>query len=176
MSYVSKEGIVAGPLKISSLSDSNGTWLVQDGKNLHFVSKKDRPSNDNTHNTILWAKTSLEGYDDVKECQNMVATVGWVMQNFKSENLPTFSPNDYITIELYDELKARIVKTENNIASIQIQVNRLETKTKEIDTNKEAIKINANNIQLLRNDFTNYVESPFPNGVIFVAGGAEVEE
>lgn len=180
MGYLSNKGVLAGPIQIPSTVDSQATWIVQEGSNLYFSQVAKRPQTVDQYGTTLWAKTSLEGYNDPKECQNMVATVGWVMQNFKSESLPTFSPNDFVSIPLYNELVARVEKDEDDILDLQQRVLVLENTSNifrnDIQTNKNNIQINATNIEKLRNDFTKYVDDPFPNGVIFIAGGAEVVE
>lgn len=164
MDFISSSGVMAGPIQLNgnNHSDNGKVWLTV-GDNgyvtaAHFCKTRSIPLTSAENYFPIFAATPSYTEDTWDHVKQAVATMEWVASNFTSSGgeVPAFNPSDYV--------KATDFKTlSKEVEQIADDIKLLENKSDQIDKNKQDIKA-----------LQDYTKNPFPDGVIFIAGGAEV--
>lgn len=165
MGYISNKGILAGPIQLNgSSSDDNGKiWIFAKERNgdvaAHIYGDRTFSSTSNKYIPIYAAMPLGISSGDISNYDNVVATVGWVRNNFSSSTgISGFNPDEYVKKETYNLLDGIV---HNNVSRIET----IENKILKID-------LLENKITSLEGSFNSYKDNPYPNGVIFIAGTA----
>ena len=184
MAYIDDYGKASGPIKIRNIwmqVASTESWEDNTKKERHAIvfsqSKKDTYKNsESEYLAPLIAGTPVFGIDaNGKEYapENSVVTIKWLKNyvTFSAGQNP-FNPDMYASVESVRELQEQVEKNTSNINLLLQRTSALEALTKE---HTSAIIQNQNNINKNAQDIKSHQENPFPNGVIFICGGATID-
>lgn len=190
-SFINRQGISSGPLRITSLKDESysGTWLVSDGNALLVGSDWKLNSNNSIPYSTLLATTGLSSTDP--RFENMVVTVKWIRENVSgaggaggvSSPVSEASFNQFKTVVLGNNTSyttPSILSVAQNASAQSSQaITRLNALDAETDLLRNEIAELSTNLDNHIEDFDNHVDNfdsyktnPYPDGVIFIGGGA----
>ena len=181
-SYINNQGISAGPVRITDITNKNylGLWLVTASEGIHI---KDQwyLTNDDDDNLALSNYKTLYADSDVDNDWSLtnVKTVKQLMAEWDPVN-PDIDLDDYATKEDMTIIKKVIFGPEGSgtyegnglISEVNVLQSSVSTLIGDMTNLKPRVVQLATKVEALESNFIKYIINPFPEGVIFIGGGA----
>lgn len=195
--YLTNRGVAAGPIYITTIQDKSrqGNWIVSDDSCLHIGKNWKLQSDKNllsSYSHVL-AMSSLNE-DDERE-PYMLVNAQWVRnyvtggsgaEGSGSTGVSQTEFNDFKKIVLGTNLSYIAPPVLNVAQDAKTSAIQALTRLDSLDRNTENLQTQITTLQNSFNshvnifnkhvlDFENYKENPYPEGVIFIGGGAKNE-
>ena len=195
--YLTKRGVAAGPIYITTIRDNsrNGNWIVSDGNCLHIGDTWELQNDKNllsSYNHIL-AMSNLDE-DDERE-PYMLVNAQWVRNYVTGGSGAEGSGSTGVSQTDFDKLKKVVLGTNLSYTAPSVlkvaqdagtSARQALTRLDSLDSDTEALQIQIDSLQNSFDshvstfnthviDFENYKQNPYPEGVIFIGGGAKNE-
>lgn len=191
--YLTKQGVAAGPIYITTIKDTShtGNWIVSDGSCLHIGSTWKLNSNNllSSYNHIL-AESKLPR-TDIRE-PYMLVNAQWVRNYVTggsggggsgSTGVSQTDFEDFKKVVLGNRLSytaPSVLKVAEDAQSSATQaitrLDALDNSTAILERKIELISSNltkhVEDFNEHMEDFNSYKNNPYPEGVIFIGGGA----
>ena len=184
--YITNRGTSAGPIHITTIKDKSrlGTWLVSDGYNL-LVGEDWKINSDSGlsgYRNII-ADSSLMPNEPNEP--HMLVNAQWVRNYVTGGSGGSGTGSTGVSELTFNNFKSVVLGTNLNYTSpsilsvaqgAQTTANQAIVRLDALDRDTEILKTQINNLNdILTNhldDFEDYKTNPYPEGVIFIGGGA----
>lgn len=178
--YINQRGLAAGPIRITDISNQNfdGQWIVSYNNALYITKTWNLSSNATNYLMPVFASSNLPvDTDDT----NMLVTAGWVRTYFKSGDPGSSGTADpryalqqdfqkLVDIVMGDRTEYTEDQSLIDIASIAYNnANTALSQTNRLTIEVESIKDRLTTLEV---SFEDFKVNPFPDGVVFIGGGA----
>lgn len=180
MSYISKQGIAGGPLKLqySDGTTYQGTWIVPSANpglkftsNLSALYANDLVPLYATTPTTTGTPTTANSLEE-----SCVATVAWV-RSYVTAGSRELNLDLYVNIDQFEPYRIKTLEAFNLATEVSIKVETLTARVADLESFKTTIikrvEIAEQHIDDLDFKLNSHIDNPFPDGVIFIAGNAE---
>lgn len=182
--YINRSGIAAGPIRITDITDNNfnGHWIVSYDGSLHVQNTwVASPTMPNYYGSIF-ADTPTTSPDGTPG--NMLVTADWVRNYYEHGDPGDSSSVDpkYVLKTDYNKLLDIVMgevteyeHTEPLVTISSVAYSNAQTalnNTVTLTTNLNSV---SGRLDTLNTSFTAHITNPFPEGVIFIGGGANDE-
>ena len=182
--YINSQGLSAGPLRITDITNTNynGTWLLSYNGSLYVCNNWFLPSMSTTdvnESSLkpIYAKNSSSLSDDELAT---IATVKNLITNWNPETGEMGFDSRYASAEAMDRVNQVIYGPSGTgvysgsglISEMNTVISKVGILTTTVDSLVPQVATLTTNLSSLTDTVNTHIENPFPDGVIFIGGGA----